>query len=984
MRGGGRCDGARRARVGVRDRPPVRAVDRGAGRHLRRAPRGAWARRSGGARGAAAGAGREPAPATGTARTGRCATCSSGSPRPARWSCAWTTCTGPTPRRSTRSRRWCAGRPPRRCCSRSPRARASCPPRWRAALAGARRARTASRALRLGAAERGRGGRARRRRRPRRSTRRPAATRSTSSSSPASRDCAAAAVGAQRRLGAAGGRGRAGRRARRARARRRARLLDAAAVAGDPFEPEPGRRGRRAARAGGAARARRAARPRARAPGRRAAPLRVPPPGRAPRRLRRDAAGGWRLGAHARAADALERRGAGPVQRAHHVEHAARPGDEDAIALLERRRDRAAVARPRPPRRASTPPRCGCCPTRQRTSAAAGCSALLADAQAAAGDPPAARATLLDALRDAPSPTTGSRSPSRSPTRSGGSAATRTRAAGCTSRSPSCRPQPSPDRDPPAARARPDRAARPATSTRRRRTPATPRDDARAIGDPVFELAALAGGALASASAADGPDAAAPARTSPPPRSSGSPRRSWRPACPRSGCTAARAARSGSSDAALADLRRGAAIAEQTGRERVAADPHRRVRRDADRARPPRRGDRGAARTALERARLAGNPRMLLWAHCALAAARLAAGDVAGGAATTPARRRALDTPAGLPRRRATRLVPRRGADRRRQPRAAPCAVMLDAFGGPDLPRVLPADRPAAAADLVEAQLAARRHRRRRARARLRAGRRRARRHAHAAAVTGIARAAVLLARERPRDAAAAAAGARGRRRRAADLARARGSPRAGRSPPPATRRAAVEALIDAEIGASTASERCAGATRPRASCGASATASCARAPRRPTAPADRARARDRRARRRRPHQPRDRRAARPQHPHDRSAPAQHLRQARRPLTRRTRTRLPAQRALRLTLWSTGPRCRVRAQAMNRLRGDQRRGCNLRARPCGACGCVAGERSVGALVCPGRGNFAGITASSAACVLNSSAARCLRRSSWCR
>ena len=44
--------------------------------------------------------------------------------------------------------------------------------------------------------------------------------------------------------------------------------------------------------------------------------------------------GGWRLGAHGRAAAALASRGAGPVQRAHHVEHAASPGDEDAIALL--------------------------------------------------------------------------------------------------------------------------------------------------------------------------------------------------------------------------------------------------------------------------------------------------------------------------------------------------------------------------------------------------------------------------------------------------------------------------------------------------------------------------------------------------------------------------------------------------------------------------------------------------------------------------
>ena len=42
----------------------------------------------------------------------------------------------------------------------------------------------------------------------------------------------------------------------------------------------------------------------------------------------------WRLGAHARAAAALERRGAGPVERAHHVEHAARRGDRAAVDLL--------------------------------------------------------------------------------------------------------------------------------------------------------------------------------------------------------------------------------------------------------------------------------------------------------------------------------------------------------------------------------------------------------------------------------------------------------------------------------------------------------------------------------------------------------------------------------------------------------------------------------------------------------------------------
>ena len=45
--------------------------------------------------------------------------------------------------------------------------------------------------------------------------------------------------------------------------------------------------------------------------------------------------GGWRLGAHARAADALAARGASAAARAHHVEHAARHGDAEAIAVLK-------------------------------------------------------------------------------------------------------------------------------------------------------------------------------------------------------------------------------------------------------------------------------------------------------------------------------------------------------------------------------------------------------------------------------------------------------------------------------------------------------------------------------------------------------------------------------------------------------------------------------------------------------------------------
>ena len=44
--------------------------------------------------------------------------------------------------------------------------------------------------------------------------------------------------------------------------------------------------------------------------------------------------GGWRLAAHARAAAALERRGAGIVARAHHVEHAADLGDAAASDVL--------------------------------------------------------------------------------------------------------------------------------------------------------------------------------------------------------------------------------------------------------------------------------------------------------------------------------------------------------------------------------------------------------------------------------------------------------------------------------------------------------------------------------------------------------------------------------------------------------------------------------------------------------------------------
>src|SRR5215218_4090512 len=46
------------------------------------------------------------------------------------------------------------------------------------------------------------------------------------------------------------------------------------------------------------------------------------------------AGGGWRLAAHGRVSDALARRGAAATLRAHHLEYSAQPGDEEGIAVL--------------------------------------------------------------------------------------------------------------------------------------------------------------------------------------------------------------------------------------------------------------------------------------------------------------------------------------------------------------------------------------------------------------------------------------------------------------------------------------------------------------------------------------------------------------------------------------------------------------------------------------------------------------------------
>jgi DNA-binding CsgD family transcriptional regulator len=58
------------------------------------------------------------------------------------------------------------------------------------------------------------------------------------------------------------------------------------------------------------------------------------------------AGGGWKLGAHARAAEALALRGATAMERAHHVARAAQPGDTDAVGLLTEAAEQTVLAAP--------------------------------------------------------------------------------------------------------------------------------------------------------------------------------------------------------------------------------------------------------------------------------------------------------------------------------------------------------------------------------------------------------------------------------------------------------------------------------------------------------------------------------------------------------------------------------------------------------------------------------------------------------------
>jgi DNA-binding CsgD family transcriptional regulator len=474
----------------------------------------------------------------------------------------------------------------------------------------------------------------------------------------------------------------------------------------------------------------------------------------------------WRLGAHARAAEALERRGAGAVARAHHVEYAAHAGDEAAIALLTSAAEQLQAPAPR------TAARFYAAAMRLGDERDSRLPRLLADAQAAAGDAEGARRTLLDALQTA--------GPDERLALTvalanqewwlGGHEEARRRLQVALGDQPA---QPSADR----MRLRLALAltallARDLDEARGQAGDA--RADARTLGAPSFELAALAATALASASARDDDaERRLEESTAALERLSGAELATRLPAFWMHG----RARRQlGSLDASLGDLRRGAALAEQTGRERIlliltleSVATLIELGRLTEAV--------AAAEEGLERARLAGNPRMLLWAQSALSSALLVSGDVAealrqaelAAQQETSADFHMTGQPGWCL---GAALAAAGNADR-----AVP--VLLEAFGGPELTSLVPADRPAAARELVETQLMVGDL----------AG-------AQAVVCGGEARAAVLLAVERPEEAAAAA------REVSAELplASARARLLEGRALAAAgDRRAAVQALTEAE-----------------------------------------------------------------------------------------------------------------------------------------------------------------------------------------
>jgi DNA-binding CsgD family transcriptional regulator len=395
--------------------------------------------------------------------------------------------------------------------------------------------------------------------------------------------------------------------------------------------------------------------------------------------------GGWRLGAHARAAAALEGRGAGAIERAHHVEQAAVPGDEASIALLLEAAE--SLQSPAP----ATAARYFAAALRLMPEARTPVRARLADAQMAAGDAVGALATLLDALRDA------------APEDRLRLVVAVANAEWWLGRTPDARrrlhvalgelpAEPSPDR----IRLRLALALTALMSCDlddARDQTADAVADARAIGEPLFEAAALAAGALARVTAGEGPEVLAPAATAfehltPAQLATRLPGFWMLGRCRRL---------LGQYEAALADLERGAALALETGRENA------RVQLAIERV--PALIELGrlaeataAAEQGVELARLVANPPMLLWARCARSAASLAAGDVT---AALGAAREAADS--GV----------RADVHAAGQPEWALGNALVAAgevergLAALRAAEVLPADRAALAADLAEAEAAA-------------------------------------------------------------------------------------------------------------------------------------------------------------------------------------------------------------------------------------------------------------------------------------
>jgi DNA-binding NarL/FixJ family response regulator len=222
--------------------------------------------------------------------------------------------------------------------------------------------------------------------------------------------------------------------------------------------------------------------------------------------------------------------------------------------------------------------------------------------------------------------------------------------------------------------------------------------DARTLGDPVLEAAALGLDAFAHASAAPGPAAAASLE-----RATAAFARladaDLMRRLPGLWMLAAAEAALGRFEAAVELLERAGRMAGATGRELVlVVVSHGLVRPLIELGRVSEAV--AAGEEALDRARLNGNAQQLVGAHAALSSARLAAGDVSG-ALREAEEAVEIDAPPGY--------------HRAGQP-AWCLGAALTAAGNPEravpklleaLPLVVPADRPAVIADLVEAQPAA-------------------------------------------------------------------------------------------------------------------------------------------------------------------------------------------------------------------------------------------------------------------------------------